>query len=227
MLTKTMYSIAVKDAPVEVKSKEEKLQMNEKIWEKAEQELEAEEVIDECDEVPPPLPTKDYEAVKVDSIVDKLQTIAALRGDSDEAEVNKSDTEEAVAENAVGVAREYNRTVSDEFNQNTSGVNYNNQQEDIPEQDEPLIIHGEIPEETHGVDDESDEEVVKDTDKKFYAPDSSDEDEEDGNDDDDLDYASREVNFDDDAESEDDESVTKKSVVPKGENFEPAPSLLD
>jgi len=155
----------------------EKLANNERIWQKAEAALEANE---EDDDVPPPLPVKDYESSSLDTLSAKLQALADASADTEDE--NDSNTNEA--------SREFNRTISDEHNQNTSFLNSNliNQ----------VTIEEDVDEQPDGLGEE----------KKFYAPDSSDDE------DDDEDYASREVNFDDsDSEEEDfDEFVRNPSV---------------
>ena len=158
VITKSMYSAQAEGEREEQRpSAEEKKESNEIIWRKAEAELEEEDV-------PPPLPTKDYTSGhNIDSLADKLQAL-----------VDRDEPEEESREEEENHARQYNRTVSDEYNQNTSTVNYNTTESIIEE--EGLAQE----------DDEPDENS-EDEEGKIYAKDSSDED--------DYDYASREVNF--------------------------------
>lgn len=168
---------------IDDKSIQEKRENNEAIWLKAEAALEAE--ADE-DETPPPLPDKDYETGRLDTLSAKLQALV----DASEQE-DGSRTPENNDDFGTSAPREYNRTVSDEYNQNTSTLNSN--------LIEDIAISQSI------IEEESDEQKNfadkhESSGPKFYAPDSSDDDEED----DDDDYASREVNFDD-SESEDED----------------------
>jgi len=168
---------------IDDKSIQEKRENNEAIWLKAEAALEAE--VDE-DETPPPLPDKDYETGRLDTLSAKLQALV----DASEQE-DGSRTPENNDDFGTSAPREYNRTVSDEYNQNTSTLNSN--------LIEDIAISQSI------IEEESDEQKNfadkhESSGPKFYAPDSSDDDEED----DDDDYASREVNFDD-SESEDED----------------------
>merc|ERR1712073_111691 len=167
IITKNMYS---EQSELEINEAESKNAINveaikannEKIWSQAEAKLEKE---DAEIEVPPPLPTKDYDSGKsIDSLADKLNALAATR---DVVEVDGSGESDDEEENNPEPLREYNRTVSDEYNQNTSSINFNNRETVI------------------------EEEEVTGTDGTVEEEDSSDESEED-----DYDYASREVNFD-------------------------------
>ena len=198
IITKNMYS---EQSELEINEAESKNAINveaikannEKIWSQAEAKLEKE---DAEIEVPPPLPTKDYDSGKsIDSLADKLNALAATR---DVVEVDGSGESDDEAENNPEPSREYNRTVSDEYNQNTSSINFNNR-ETVIEEEEVTGTDGTVEEE-----DSSDESEVAE--KKVYAKDSSDED--------DYDYASREVNFDE-SETEgdtDDSDEGKKDV---------------
>jgi len=193
---------------------------NEKIWLQAEAEKEKEDI-------PPPLPNKDYQSGQnIDSLADKLTTLAAKSGTlggSDGSEEEDSKEEE-------DVPRQYNRTVSDEYNQNTSTMDFNNRQSVI--QEEAATVRETIEEEPAEIEegkniyakDSSDEEEEKkinakdssdEEDKKIYAKDSSDEEDKkiyakDSSDDDDYDYASREVNFDE-SETEEEADDTEGS----------------
>ena len=181
IITKNMYS---EQSELEINEAESKSAINveaikannEKIWSQAEAKLEKE---DAEIEVPPPLPTKDYDSGKsIDSLADKLNALAATR---DVVEVDGSgESDDDEENNPEPLMREYNRTVSDEYNQNTSSINFNNR-ETVIEEEEVTGNDGTVEEE-----DSSDESEVAE--KKVYAKDSSDED--------DYDYASREVNFD-------------------------------
>ena len=137
------------------------------------------------DDVPPPLPTKDYDSGKsLDTLSDKLEALAA-------AATNNDDDEESEEEAPV-TARQYNRTVSDEHNQNTSNIDFNNRETAIAEEDAGA-----------NDDDDSDSD---DNDRRVVRNESSD----DYDDDDDM--ASREVNFnnsDNDPDSDDEESDVK------------------
>ena len=198
IITKNMYS---EQSELEINEAESKNAINveaikannEKIWSQAEAKLEKE---DAEIEVPPPLPTKDYDSGKsIDSLADKLNALAATR---DVVEVDGSGESDDDEENNPEPSREYNRTVSDEYNQNTSSINFNNR-ETVIEEEEVTGTDGTVEEE-----DSSDESEVAE--KKVYAKDSSDED--------DYDYASREVNFDE-SETEgdtDDSDEGKKDV---------------
>ena len=180
---------------------------------------EAIELIDtnfEKEEAPPPLPEKDYNNDKgIDSLASKLEALAASNNQNDDSDSNEDDDDDKQLE----PPRQYNRTVSDEYNQNTSNVNYNNSESIIEE--ETTAASNDLAEDE---DDDSDESVnARKVYAKarmfnyssnhliitsviwfayrkihiniFYLKDSSDED--------DYDYASREVNFDD-SESEND-----------------------
>merc|ERR1712218_128 len=167
------------------KTVQEKMANNEAIWLKAEASLEAE---DKEDETPPPLPDKDYETGRLDTLSAKLQALvdAAEVEDGNRTPENNDDNPDSSG------ARVYNRTFSDEYNQNTSILNSNLTQDTVSGQS---IIEEET-------DDQKSQAVREESSApKFYAPDSSDDD--DGDDDDD-DFASREVNFDD-SESEDED----------------------
>ena len=198
IVTKEMYSgsssnkSGQEEQKRDGKSSEEKMANNEEIWLKAEASLEADENDD--DDVPPPLPDKDYETGKLDTLSAKLQ---ALVDASTKEEGNKTPENESNEKNASecvpAVAREYNRTVSDEYNQNTSILN-SNLLSDINNS----IIEEEITDQRPSL--EENEELGKQSEQKLYAPDSSDDDDEE----DDDDFASREVNFDD-SESDDED----------------------
>jgi len=215
IVTKNMYSDSQQEdqtAVVEKKevdeiSVEEIKANNEKIWLQAEAEKEKEDT-------PPPLPNKDYQSGQnIDSLADKLTTLAAKSGTlggSDGSEEEDSKEEE-------DVPRQYNRTVSDEYNQNTSTMDFNNRQSVI--QEEAATVRETIEEEPAEIEegkniyakDSSDEEEEK----KIYAKDSSDEEDKkiyakDSSDDDDYDYASREVNFDE-SETEEEADDTEGS----------------
>jgi len=198
IITKNMYS---EQSELEISEAESKSAINveaikannEKIWSQAEAKLEKE---DAEIEVPPPLPTKDYDSGKsIDSLADKLNALAATR---DVVEVDGSgESDDDEENNPEPLMREYNRTVSDEYNQNTSSINFNNRETVIEE--EVTGNDGAVEEE-----DSSDESEVAG--KKVYAKDSSDED--------DYDYASREVNFDEsETEGDTDESDERKKDV--------------
>merc|ERR1739838_994821 len=118
--------------------------------------------------------------------------------------VDSSDEEEEEAKEDVPEARQYNRTVSDEYNQNTSTIDFNQREAAIAEE---VTVNETIDEDPVEIEEEN----------KVYAKDSSDEEEEekkmyakDSSDEDDYDYASREVNFDED-ESETEEDDTEGS----------------
>jgi len=144
----------------------------------------------EKDEVPPPLPVKDYNSGNgIDSLASKLEALAASNNQNDDTDSNEDDDDDVGKH--LEPPRQYNRTVSDEYNQNTSTVNYNTSESIIEE--ETTTASNDLAED----DDDSDESV---NDRKVYAKDSSDED--------DYDYASREVNFDD---SESDNDVEDES----------------
>merc|ERR1711994_720730 len=120
IITKNMYS---EQSELEINEAESKNAINveaikannEKIWSQAEAKLEKE---DAEIEVPPPLPTKDYDSGKsMDSLADKLNALAATR---DVVEVDGSgESDDDDEETNPEPSREYNRSVSDEYNQNT------------------------------------------------------------------------------------------------------------
>ena len=179
VITKSIYSAPAQGEKGEPQaSAEEKKRSNERIWLEAEAELEEDEEGGGGD-VPPPLPAKDYTATtaqNIDSLADKLQALV----DRDEA--TQEQQEEEDEEEDRQPPRQYNRTVSDEYNQNTSAVNYNNRERVIEEEG--------LGQETINDDDDEDDEDDdnnSEEDGKIYAKDSSDEE--------DYDYASREVNF--------------------------------
>ena len=217
IVTKNMYSedgqTAVEEKKEVVKelSVEEIKANNEMIWTQAEAEKEKE---DEAAEVPPPLPSKDYQSGQdMDLLADKLSAVAAR---SEAVESSDEEREEETKED-VPSARQYNRTVSDEYNQNTSTIDFNKREAVIEEEtstvnetidEDPVEVEGNN---VYAKDSSDDEEEQK----KIYAKDSSDEEEKkvyakDSSDDDDYDYASREVNFDED-ESETEEDDTEGS----------------
>jgi len=171
------------------KSVEEKRANNEAIWLKAEAEMEAEE---NEDDTPPPLPDKDYETGKLDTLSAKLQALVDASVTEDGDRTPENNDENNVAAGVPAVAREYDRTVSDEYNQNTSSLNCNLMHDISNSQS---IIEEESNEQRNSADGE------ESSGQKFYAPDSSD---EEGDDEDDDDYASREVNFDDSESEEED-----------------------
>lgn len=219
IVTKNMYSDSKDEGQTEVEEKKNEVKElnvdeikanNEKIWAQAEAEKEKE---DEAAGVPPPLPSRDYQSGQdMDLLTDKLTAVAA----SSEA-VDSSSEEEEAKEDVSIAARQYNRTVSDEYNQNTSTIDFN-KREAIIEEEAPAAPVDEDPveqvENKIYAKDSSDEEEEEE--KKMYAKDSSDEEEKkvyakDSSDDDDYDYASREVNFDEDeSETEDDSYGSKK-----------------
>ena len=165
---------------------------NEAIWTKAEAELD-----DVDDDIPPPLPDKDYETGKIDTLAEKLQALADESArEKDNATPENEDGEDNAEPDCVAiVARQYNRTVSDEYNQNTSTVNCNLMQE----MNNRHTSIEEEPVELINSDDEDDQEsssILEE--KRIYAPDSSDDEDED------EDVVSREVNFDE-LESEEDD----------------------
>lgn len=215
-----MYSDSKEDGQTAVEEKKEEVRElnveeikanNEKIWSQAEAEKEKEE---EAAGVPPPLPGRDYQSGQdMDSLADKLTAVAAASSEAVDSE------EEEQAKEDVPMARQYNRTVSDEYNQNTSTIDFNQREavieEEAPTSNETLDEDPiEVREENKlYAKDSSDEEEEED--KKIFAKDSSDEEEKkvyakDSSDDDDYDYASREVNFDED-ESETEEDDTEGS----------------
>lgn len=220
IVTKNMYSDSKEDGQTAVNEKKEEVikelnveeikANNEKIWAQAEAEKEKE---DEAAGVPPPLPSRDYQSGQdMDLLAEKLTAVAA----SSEA-VDSSDEEEEEAKEDVPEARQYNRTVSDEYNQNTSTIDFNQREAAIEEEasvnetidEDPVEIEEENKVYAKDSSDEEEEE------KKIYAKDSSDEEEKkvyakDSSDEDDYDYASREVNFDED-ESETEEDDTEGS----------------
>jgi len=105
----------------------------------------------------------------------------------DVVDVDGSGESDDEAENNPEPLREYNRTVSDEYNQNTSTVNYNTTESIIEE--EGLAQEDDEPDENN-----------EEEEGKIYAKDSSDED--------DYDYASREVNFNESETPTDEEDET-------------------
>merc|ERR1719500_2153530 len=148
----------------------------------------------------------------MDLLAEKLTAVAASS-----KVVDSSDEEEEEAKEDVPEARQYNRTVSDEYNQNTSTIDFNQREAAIEEEaavnetidEDPVEIEEENKVYAKDSSDEEEEE------KKIYAEDSSDEEEKklyakDSSDEDDYDYASREVNFDED-ESETEEDDTEGS----------------
>jgi len=175
---------------IDEKSTQEKMENNEAIWLKAEAAMEAE--ADE-DETPPPLPDKDYETGRLDTLSAKLQALV----DASEQE-DGSRTPENDEDFGSSAPREYNRTVSDEYNQNTSTVN-SNLIDDIALSQS--IIEEESDEQRNFAD------KHESSGPKFYAPDSSDDD-----DDEDDDYASREVNFDDSESGDEDFDQYQKNL---------------
>ena len=198
---------------------EEKMANNEAIWQKAEAKLEEEDT--EEDDVPPPLPAKDYETGKMDTLAEKLQALvdASAREEANKAAGHDSEDND-VSDNVPVVAREYNRSISDEYNQNTSIVNSN------LIHDRDCIIEEEAIGQTNYLDEDEHEPSDKEDKKKFYAPDSSDEDE----DEDDDDFASREVNFDD-SETEDEDfdkyiSNTNQDSTPEALNISDTEDLV-
>jgi len=220
IVTKNMYSDSQEDGQTAVKEKKEEVKElsveeikanNEKIWSQAEAEKEKE---DEAAGVPPPLPSRDYQSGQdMDLLAEKLTAVAA----SSEAADSSDEEEEEVKEDVSG-ARQYNRTVSDEYNQNTSTIDFNQREAVIEEE---VTVNETIDEDPVEVEegnkvyakDSSDDEEEEE--KKIYAKDSSDEEEKkvyakDSSDEDDYDYASREVNFDED-ESETEEDDTEGS----------------
>ena len=221
IVTKNMYSDSQEDGQTAVKEKKEEVikelsveeikANNEKIWSQAEAEKEKE---DEAAGVPPPLPSRDYQSGQdMDLLAEKLTAVAA----SAEAADSSDDEEEEEVKEDVSGARQYNRTVSDEYNQNTSTIDFNQREAVIEEE---VTVNETIDEDPVEVEegnkvyakDSSDEEEEE---KKIYAKDSSDEEEKkvyakDSSDEDDYDYASREVNFDED-ESETEEDDTEGS----------------
>ena len=216
-----MYSDSQEDGQTAVKEKKEEVikelsveeikANNEKIWSQAEAEKEKE---DEAAGVPPPLPSRDYQSGQdMDLLAEKLTAVAA----SAEAADSSDDEEEEEVKEDVSGARQYNRTVSDEYNQNTSTIDFNQREAVIEEE---VTVNETIDEDPVEVEegnkvyakDSSDEEEEE---KKIFAKDSSDEEEKkvyakDSSDEDDYDYASREVNFDED-ESETEEDDTEGS----------------
>ena len=219
IVTKNMYSDSKEDGQTAVKEKKEEVMElnveeikanNEKIWAQAEAEKEKE---DEAAGVPPPLPSRDYQSGQdMDLLAEKLTAEA----DSSEA-VESSDEEEEEAKEDVPEARQYNRTVSDEYNQNTSTIDFNQREAAIEEE---AAVNETIDEDPVEIEEENkvyakDSSDEEEEDKKIYAKDSSDEEEKkvyakDSSDEDDYDYASREVNFDED-ESETEEDDTEGS----------------
>lgn len=219
IVTKNMYSDSKEDGQTAVNEKKEEVKElnveeikanNEKIWAQAEAEKEKE---DEAAGVPPPLPSRDYQSGQdMDLLAEKLTAVAASS-----KVVDSSDEEEEEAKEDVPEARQYNRTVSDEYNQNTSTIDFNQREAAIEEEasvnetidEDPVEIEEENKVYAKDSSDEEEEE------KKIYAKDSSDEEEKkvyakDSSDEDDYDYASREVNFDED-ESETEEDDTEGS----------------
>jgi len=173
------------------KSVSEKMANNEAIWQKAEASMEA---ADDDDETPPPLPDRDYETGRLDTLSAKLQALV----DASELEDGNRTPENNDEAFSPSVRREYTRTVSDEYNQNTSTLNSNLTQ-DISSSHS--IIEEEIDEQRNFTDrDDS-------SGPKFYAPDSSDDEE-----DDDDDFASREVHFDDSESEEEDFDQYQKNA---------------
>jgi len=185
--------------------KSDSMAKNEALWTKAEAALDEED-----DDVPPPLPDKDYETGQIDTLAEKLQALASASTKEEDNSKPENNDSEVNAECVV--ARQYNRTVSDEYNQNTSTVNCNLMQE-------MNIRHTSIEEEP-AEQVNSDEEDGQEgpgipEEKRIYAPDSSDDDDED----EDEDFVSREVNFDE-SESEDEDfdeyvSNTNKDRTPE------------
>merc|ERR1712137_1260552 len=114
---------------------------------------------DEAAGVPPPLPSRDYQSGQdMDLLTDKLTAVAA----SSEA-VDSSSEEEEAKEDVSIAARQYNRTVSDEYNQNTSTIDFNKREAIIEEEAPAAPV---------------DEDPVEQVENKIYAKDSSDEEEE-------------------------------------------------
>merc|ERR1711971_1211947 len=206
IVTKNMYSDSQEDGQTAVKEKKEEVKElsveeikanNEKIWSQAEAEKEKE---DEAAGVPPPLPSRDYQSGQdMDLLAEKLTAVAA----SSEAADSSDEEEEEVKEDVSG-ARQYNRTVSDEYNQNTSTIDFNQREAVIEEE---VTVNETIDEDPVEVEEGN----------KVYAKDSSDDEEEkkvyakDSSDEDDYDYASREVNFhEDESETEEDDTEGSK-----------------
>merc|ERR1719336_1713346 len=131
----------------------------------------------------------------MDSLADKLNALAATR---DVVQVDGSGESDDDEENNPEPLWEYNRTVSDEYNQNTPSINFNNRE---------TVIEEEVTGNDGAVEDEDSSDESEVAEKKVYAKDSSDED--------DYDYASREVNFDEsetEGDTEDDSDEGKKDV---------------
>merc|ERR1711892_1494970 len=181
---------------VTAKSIEDKMAKNADTWLKADDVLEAEE--NDEDDMPPPLPDKDYETGKLDTLSAKLQALV---------DTSKNEADESYAyETVPSAARQFNRTVSDENNQNTSFLN-SNLLNDINNS----IIEEETNDQRTTVEDS---ESYKQSEQKIYAPDSSDDEEEDEEDDD---FVSREVNFDDsESEGDDFDEYVKHTSQVKG-----------
>ena len=209
VITKSMYSGSAQEEKGEPQaSPEEKKRSNERIWREAEAELEEEEG---CGgDVPPPLPAKDYTSTteqNINSLADKLQALVDRDEATEQREEEEQDQEDDEDEDRQP-PRQYNRTVSDEYNQNTSAVNYNNREGVIEEEG----LGQETINDNDEDDDDDDDENNSEEEGKIYAKDSSDEE--------DYDYASKEVNFNE-SESEteeeeegndDDREPTKKTV---------------
>ena len=113
----------------------------------------------EKDEAPPPLPEKDYNNDKgIDSLASKLEALAASNNHNGDSDSNEDEDDD---DKQLEPPRQYNRTVSDEYNQNTSNVNYNNSESIIEE--ETTAASNDLAEDE---DDDSDESVNA---RKVYA----------------------------------------------------------
>ena len=147
IITKNMYS----------ESQQKKQQLPPIEEEKSKEVIELIDTNFEKDEAPPPLPEKDYNNDKgIDSLASKLEALAASNNQNDDSDSNDDDDDKQLEP-----PRQYNRTVSDEYNQNTSNVNYNNSESIIEE--ETTAASNDLAEDE---DDDSDESVNA---RKVYA----------------------------------------------------------
>ena len=106
------------------------------IWHKAEEELEEEE-----DEGPPPLPARDYAPPPLVSLLDPGEDLMARSIYLEEQRMPTLDDVPDVSEEHVAV---YERSMSDEFNQNTTSLDLNWTTENENGL-EPAVRQGNIP----------------------------------------------------------------------------------
>ena len=91
------------------------------IWQKAEEELEEEEEEEE-DDGPPPLPARDYAPPPLVSLLDPGEDLMARSIYLEEQRMPTLEDMPDVSEEHVAV---YERSMSDEFNQNTTSLDLN------------------------------------------------------------------------------------------------------